>query len=76
MHYGTHLFATEHSIQPAEFAKASEDRGFESVWFSEHTHIPVNFLISSNFIDNFFWSTYSIYHIISPIIYFLISNFG
>ena len=43
MQYGTHLFATEHSVQPGEFALASEERGFESVWFSEHTHIPENF---------------------------------
>jgi probable F420-dependent oxidoreductase len=61
MHYGTHLFATEHSIQPAEFAKASEERGFESVWFSEHTHIPVNFLISSDRgsrLPDYYWQTY------------------
>ena len=61
MDYGTHLFATETSIQPAEFAKESEDRGFESVWFSEHTHIPVNFLNSgdgSRKLPDYYWQTY------------------
>jgi probable F420-dependent oxidoreductase len=61
MDFGTHLFATETSIQPAEFARESEDRGFESVWFSEHTHIPVNFLNSgdgSRKLPDYYWQTY------------------
>jgi len=61
MKYGIHLFATEDSIQPAEFAKAAEDRGFESVWFSEHTHIPVNFLNSAGTerkLPDYYWQTY------------------
>ena len=61
MKYGIHLFATEDSIQPAEFANAAEDRGFESVWFSEHTHIPVNFLNSAGEerkLPDYYWQTY------------------
>jgi len=61
MQYGTHLFATERSIQPAEFASASEERGFESVWFSEHTHIPVKFLTSGKRnppLPEYYWQTY------------------
>ena len=61
MKYGTHLFSTEDSIQPAEFAKAAEDRGFESVWFSEHTHIPVNFLNAGEGerkLPDYYWQTY------------------
>jgi probable F420-dependent oxidoreductase len=61
MKYGVHQFATRDSIQPAEFAKAAEDRGFESVWFSEHTHIPVNFLNSAREkrkLPNYYWQTY------------------
>jgi probable F420-dependent oxidoreductase len=61
MQYGTHLFATEHSIQPGELALASEERGFESVWFSEHTHIPVKFLNSSKRgprLPDHYWQTY------------------
>jgi probable F420-dependent oxidoreductase len=59
--FGTHLFATEHSIQPAEFAKESEARGFNSVWFSEHTHIPTKFLNSSDGsrkLPDYYWQTY------------------
>jgi probable F420-dependent oxidoreductase len=61
MKYGVHLFATEDSIQPAEFAKAAEDRGFESVWFSEHTHIPVKFLNETGVernLPDYYWQTY------------------
>jgi probable F420-dependent oxidoreductase len=61
MKYGLHLFATETSIQPAEFAKAAEKRGFESVWFSEHTHIPVNFLNAEEGerkLPDYYWQTY------------------
>jgi probable F420-dependent oxidoreductase len=61
MEFGTHLFATEHSIQPAKFAKESEARGFKSVWFSEHTHIPTKFLNSGNGVrklPDYYWQTY------------------
>jgi probable F420-dependent oxidoreductase len=42
MHYGVVMFATEYAIQPDELARALEERGFESVWFPEHTHIPAS----------------------------------
>lgn len=42
MDYGLTLFPTAYSIQPADAAKAAEERGFESIWFPEHTHIPVS----------------------------------
>lgn len=29
-------------MQPAELAIALEERGFESLWFPEHTHIPAS----------------------------------
>ena len=29
------------SISPAELAGALEERGFESLWVAEHSHIPV-----------------------------------
>ncbi len=61
MQYGVHLFATKNSIQPAEFAKSAEDRGFESVWFSEHTHIPVRFLTITGVernLPDYYWQTY------------------
>jgi probable F420-dependent oxidoreductase len=40
MLYGLTIFPTEYSIQPARLAAEAESRGFESLWFAEHTHIP------------------------------------
>lgn len=40
MDYGICIFPTDETIRPDELAKACEDRGFESLWFPEHTHIP------------------------------------
>jgi len=40
MKFGFCIFTTDYSISPAEVARATEDRGFESLLFSEHTHIP------------------------------------
>lgn len=41
MKYGVAIFVTEHGIQPDEVARLAEDRGFESLFFPDHTHIPV-----------------------------------
>lgn len=40
--FGIHIFPTEYSIQPGELAAAMEERGYESLWVPEHTHIPVS----------------------------------
>ncbi len=40
MALGLFSFNTEYSIRPDTLAKAAEDRGYESIWFPEHTHIP------------------------------------
>ena len=42
MDFGVLTFATDESIGPAELGAALEERGFESVFLAEHTHIPVN----------------------------------
>ena len=42
MRYGATIFATDRSILPVELARELEARGFDSVWFPEHTHIPVS----------------------------------
>ena len=42
MKYGATIFPTEYSIGPAELAVAMEERGFESLWVAEHTHIPAS----------------------------------
>ncbi|MDB5402211.1 MAG: hypothetical protein QOD93_6685 [Acetobacteraceae bacterium] len=42
MHIGVFYFPTDYGIQPAELARALEERGYESVFFCEHTHIPTS----------------------------------
>ena len=34
------MFATDEGIRPADLARLAEERGFESLFFPEHTHIP------------------------------------
>lgn len=41
MHIGAAMFFTDYSMSPGELAKALEERGFESVWAPEHSHIPL-----------------------------------
>jgi probable F420-dependent oxidoreductase len=40
MRFGVSIFNTEYSIRIDELARALEERGFESLWLPEHTHIP------------------------------------
>lgn len=42
MRYGVTMFPTDLSIGPVELGRAVEERGLDSVWFPEHTHIPVS----------------------------------
>src|SRR5262244_3871968 len=42
MHFGIAMFATEYAISPDELAREVEQRGFDSIWFPEHTHIPAS----------------------------------
>jgi probable F420-dependent oxidoreductase len=39
---GVLMFPTDQAIRPDELAREAEARGFESLWFPEHTHIPVS----------------------------------
>jgi probable F420-dependent oxidoreductase len=41
MDIGASIFFTEYSISPAELGAALEERGFDSLWVAEHSHIPV-----------------------------------
>ena len=41
MEFGATIFFTDYSITPAELGVALEERGFDSVWAAEHSHIPV-----------------------------------
>jgi probable F420-dependent oxidoreductase len=42
MHIGVCMFNTDYAIRIEELARACEERGFESLWVPEHTHIPVS----------------------------------
>jgi alkanesulfonate monooxygenase SsuD/methylene tetrahydromethanopterin reductase-like flavin-dependent oxidoreductase (luciferase family) len=41
MEFGAAIFFTDYSITPAQLAVALEERGFDSLWAAEHSHIPV-----------------------------------
>ena len=41
-HFGVTMFPTDYSIQPVELALAVEERGLDSLFFPEHTHIPTS----------------------------------
>ncbi len=40
--FGISMFPTDTAIQPVELARAVEERGFDSIFFPEHTHIPTS----------------------------------
>jgi len=42
MQFGLTIFPTDYSIGPVELARHAEERGFESLFFPEHTHIPAS----------------------------------
>jgi len=41
MRHGIVLFTSDRGIRPAELAVAAEERGFDTIYVPEHTHIPV-----------------------------------
>ena len=42
MDLGVTIFPTDTTIHPVELAKEVEARGFESLWYPEHSHIPTS----------------------------------
>lgn len=40
MDFGAAMFFTDYAMAPGELGRALEQRGFESVWAPEHSHIP------------------------------------
>ncbi|HTW72013.1 MAG TPA: LLM class F420-dependent oxidoreductase [Acetobacteraceae bacterium] len=40
--FGASMFFTDYSMRPDELGVALEQRGFESVWAPEHSHIPLS----------------------------------
>jgi probable F420-dependent oxidoreductase len=64
MQFGVHAFPTQYSFQPDELARAVEDRGLDSLWFSEHTHIPISFLNApgrGSSLPDYYWQTYDVF---------------
>jgi probable F420-dependent oxidoreductase len=42
MHFGAAMFFTDYSMAAGDLGRALEQRGFESLWAPEHSHIPVS----------------------------------
>lgn len=42
MDLGVFSFNTDYGIRPDDLGRALEERGFESLWVGEHTHIPAS----------------------------------
>lgn len=42
MKIGVMMFPTDKGMQPVELATEAEARGFDSLWFPEHSHIPTS----------------------------------
>jgi probable F420-dependent oxidoreductase len=42
MRFGLIMYPTHRAIDPVSLGRAAEERGFESLFFPEHTHIPTN----------------------------------
>ena len=42
MRFGLAVFPTLETPDPAALGRLAEERGFESLWFPEHTHIPAS----------------------------------
>jgi alkanesulfonate monooxygenase SsuD/methylene tetrahydromethanopterin reductase-like flavin-dependent oxidoreductase (luciferase family) len=40
--FGLAIFATDESAAPDVVAAIAEERGFESLFFTEHTHVPAS----------------------------------
>ncbi|MDA0365481.1 MAG: LLM class F420-dependent oxidoreductase, partial [Chloroflexi bacterium] len=42
MKFGAFIFPTDYAIKAIELGRALEERGFESLFFAEHSHIPAS----------------------------------
>ena len=40
--FGALIFPTDYAMHPVSLAKAIEERGLDSLFFPEHTHIPAS----------------------------------
>jgi hypothetical protein len=49
--FGVTTFATDYGLSVVELARAVEERGLDSMFFNEHTHIPVSQLHSREVVN-------------------------
>ena len=42
LQFGVAMFPTDYAIDPVALGRLAEERGFESLWVPEHTHIPAS----------------------------------
>ncbi|MDF5758077.1 LLM class F420-dependent oxidoreductase [Spongiactinospora sp. TRM90649] len=42
MKFGLAVFSTDRGLMPGDLARTAEENGFESLFFPEHTHMPVH----------------------------------
>jgi probable F420-dependent oxidoreductase len=40
--FGIAMFPSDYAVEPPALGRMVEERGFESLWFPEHTHIPAS----------------------------------
>lgn len=64
MKFGVNIFPTDKTMEPAALARAVEERGFESLWFPEHSHIPASRItpwggrVGAPPLPEMYWRTY------------------
>jgi probable F420-dependent oxidoreductase len=64
MDIGVIIFPTDTTIGAVELGRAAEERGFESLWFPEHSHIPTSRVTpwggrkGAPELPEFYWRTY------------------
>jgi probable F420-dependent oxidoreductase len=61
MDFGVAIFATDEAIRPDAVARLAEERGQESLFFPEHTHMPVNHSRASDGLARRYSHTYDLF---------------
>jgi probable F420-dependent oxidoreductase len=59
--FGVLMFAADYAVAPDQVARMAEERGFESLFFPEHTHIPVSRdtpYVGGDELPDYYWHTY------------------
>jgi probable F420-dependent oxidoreductase len=61
MEFGVAIFATDEAIRPDAVARLAEERGHESLFFPEHTHMPVEHSRSDGSLARHYSHTYDLF---------------